>query len=102
MQLVSPATTNPSASSARLIAFAAMVIFLSAMLGILLRPIGYLSIFWPANQLLLVLLLRYPRQLLQPVLPQAGAAAPLAIDALAGQLATASPFGLAALIGTRP
>ena len=67
MQLVSPATTNPSASSARLIAFAAMVIFLSAMLGILLRPIGYLSIFWPANQLLLVLLLRYPRQLLQPV-----------------------------------
>ena len=42
------------------------------------------------------------RQLLQPMLPQAGAAAPLAIDALAGQLATASPFGLAALIGTRP
>ncbi len=65
MLLVSPASTHSSASSGRLVAFAAMAIFLAAMLGILLRPIGYLSIFWPANQLLLVML-RYPRQLLQP------------------------------------
>lgn len=67
MILVSPASTLKAATSGRLIAFAAMLVFLTAMLGIVLRPIGYLSIFWPANQLLLVLLLRYPRQLLQPL-----------------------------------
>ncbi|MEG0920264.1 MAG: diguanylate cyclase [Comamonas sp.] len=67
MLLVSPASTLNSASSGRLIAFAAMAVFLAAMIGILLRPLGYLSIFWPANQLLLVMLLRYPRQLLQPI-----------------------------------
>ena len=67
MEFVSSASTLKTAPSGRLLAYVAMAIFLAAMLGILLRPIGYLSIFWPANQLLLVLLLRYPRQLLQPL-----------------------------------
>lgn len=39
------------------------------------------------------------RQLLQPVLPQTEGAAPLALDALANQLATQSPFGFARLMG---
>jgi len=43
-----------------------MAVFAAAMVGILLRPLGYLSVFWPANQIVLVLLLRYP-QLVRPV-----------------------------------
>src|SRR5690606_20520551 len=67
MLLASSTSMPPSAASGRVIAFTGMVMFLAAMLGILLRPIGFLSIFWPANSLLLVLLLRHPRQLLQPL-----------------------------------
>ena len=43
-----------------------LVIFAACLIGIALRPIGYLSIFWPANQLLLFMLLRYAHVLLRP------------------------------------
>lgn len=46
--------------SGRLLLCASMAVFAAAMVGILLRPLGYLSVFWPANQIVLVLLLRYP------------------------------------------
>jgi signal transduction histidine kinase len=36
-------------------------VLVSAALGILLRPVGNLSAFWPANAVLLGLLVRYPR-----------------------------------------
>lgn len=37
------------------------VVLASALLGILLRPVGNLSAFWPANAVLLGLLVRFPR-----------------------------------------
>ena len=43
-----------------------LVIFAACLIGIALRPIGYLSIFWPANQLLLFMQLRYAHVLLRP------------------------------------
>lgn len=38
-----------------------VVIFIAALMGILTRPIGFLASFWPANALLLGLLIRYPK-----------------------------------------
>ncbi len=38
----------------------ALLIFLACLVGIFARPIGFLSAFWPANALLLGLLVRYP------------------------------------------
>ncbi|MFG5777153.1 diguanylate cyclase [Comamonas sp. J-3] len=67
MLLASTATSTSQSHSGRLLALACLGIFVACMMGILLRPIGYLSVFWPANQLLLVLILRYPRVLLQPL-----------------------------------
>jgi len=37
------------------------VVLAAALLGIALRPVGFLSAFWPANAMLLGLLVRYPR-----------------------------------------
>jgi diguanylate cyclase (GGDEF)-like protein len=37
-----------------------VLIFMACMLGILTRPLGYLAALWPANALMLGLLLRYP------------------------------------------
>ncbi len=39
----------------------AACVFLACLIGIYSRPIGYLSAFWPANAVLLGLLLRHPR-----------------------------------------
>ncbi|WP_295531869.1 diguanylate cyclase [uncultured Pseudacidovorax sp.] len=39
----------------------ALLTFLGCIVGILARPIGFLSAFWPANALLLGLLVRYPQ-----------------------------------------
>jgi hypothetical protein len=38
----------------------ALVVMTAALLGILLRPVGNLSSFWPANAILLGLLARHP------------------------------------------
>lgn len=38
-----------------------LAIFIAALMGILTRPIGFLASFWPANALLLGLLIRYPK-----------------------------------------
>ena len=38
----------------------ALLIFAACLVGIFARPIGFLSAFWPANALLLGLLVRYP------------------------------------------
>ena len=37
-----------------------VLIFAACLVGIFARPIGFLSAFWPANALLLGLLVRYP------------------------------------------
>lgn len=47
--------------SARDVALVAAIMFAAALFGILTRPIGFLSAFWPANALLLGLMLRQPR-----------------------------------------
>lgn len=39
----------------------AACVFLACLIGIYSRPIGYLSAFWPANAVMLGLLLRHPR-----------------------------------------
>lgn len=66
MQTASSVPSLEQPHSGRLLLCASMAVFVAAMVGILLRPIGYLSVFWPANQILLVLLLRYPR-LMRPL-----------------------------------
>ncbi|KRB42656.1 HAMP domain-containing sensor histidine kinase [Phenylobacterium sp. Root700] len=55
----------------------------SAFLGILLRPVGNLSAFWPANAVLLGLLVRFPR-LARPGAWIAAAIAFVVADALTG------------------
>ena len=67
MLLASSASTPYQSQSGRVLLGACAAIFVACMMGILLRPIGYLSVIWPANQVLLVLILRYPRVLLQPI-----------------------------------
>ena len=61
----------------------ALLIFAACLLGIFARPIGFLSAFWPANALLLGLLVRYPR-LARPPAWVAAAAGYLAADLATG------------------
>ncbi|MDD3444618.1 MAG: diguanylate cyclase [Zavarzinia sp.] len=44
----------------RPVAIVAAVIFAAALLGILTRPLGFLAAFWPANALLLGMMVRFP------------------------------------------
>lgn len=100
MPLVPPASTLKSTFQSQLIAFAAMAIFLAALAGIVLQPIGYLSILWPANQLLLMLLLRYPQPLRRPVALLVIFASYVAADLVTGtQLWVAMGFALANMTG---
>ena len=38
-----------------------LAVFVACLLGIMTRPLGFMAAFWPANALLLGLLVRYPR-----------------------------------------
>ncbi|BEP93759.1 GGDEF domain-containing protein [Acidovorax sp. A79] len=67
----------------------ALLIFAACLVGIFARPIGFLSAFWPANALLLGLLVRYPRL----ARPPAWVAA--AVGYLAADLATGSDWSMA-------
>lgn len=67
----------------------ALLIFAACLVGIFARPIGFLSAFWPANALLLGLLVRYPHL----ARPPAWAAA--AVGYVAADLATGSAWGMA-------
>lgn len=58
-------------------------VLVSAVLGILLRPVGNLSAFWPANAVLLGLLVRFPR-LARPVAWIAAGLAFVVADAATG------------------
>ena len=60
-----------------------MLIFGACLVGIFARPIGFLSAFWPANALLLGLLVRYPH-LARPPAWLAAAAGYVAADLLTG------------------
>ena len=53
-----PQRLNPEIFAILVVGGAVLV---SALLGILLRPVGNLSAFWPANAVLLGLLVRFPR-----------------------------------------
>lgn len=66
-----------------------LLILGACLVGIFARPIGFLSAFWPANALLLGLLVRYPTI----ARPQAWVAA--AVGYMAADLATGSPWGMA-------
>ena len=67
----------------------ALLIFAACLVGIFARPIGFLSAFWPANALLLGLLVRYPHL----ARPPAWVAA--AVGYVAADLATGSAWGMA-------
>lgn len=64
-------------------ALVALVVFIACVLGTLTRPIGFLAAFWPANALLLGLLIRVPR-LATPAGWIAAAAAYVAADLVLG------------------
>lgn len=64
----------------------------SAILGILLRPVGNLSAFWPANAVLLGLLVRFPR------LARAGGWAAAAVAFVLADAATGSTWTKAGLL----
>ena len=64
----------------------------SAILGILLRPVGNLSAFWPANAVLLGLLVRFPR------LARAGGWAAAAVAFVLADAATGSSWTKAGLL----
>jgi len=66
-----------------------LLIFAACLVGIFARPIGFLSAFWPANALLLGLLVRYPHL----ARPPAWAAA--AIGYVAADMVTGSSWSLA-------
>ena len=66
-----------------------MLIFAACLVGIFARPIGFLSVFWPANALLLGLLVRYPRL----ARPPAWVAA--AVGYVAADLVTGSSWSMA-------
>lgn len=67
----------------------ALLIFAACLVGIFARPIGFLSAFWPANALLLGLLVRYPTL----ARPPAWAAA--AVGYMAADLVTGSTWSMA-------
>ena len=67
----------------------ALLIFAACLVGIFARPIGFLSAFWPANALLLGLLVRYPHL----ARPPAWVAA--AVGYVAADLVTGSAWGMA-------
>ncbi len=66
-----------------------VLIFAACLEGIFARPIGFLSVFWPANALLLGLLVRYPRL----ARPPAWVAA--AVGYVAADLVTGSTWSMA-------
>ena len=66
-----------------------VLIFAACLVGIFARPIGFLSAFWPANALLLGLLVRYPRL----ARPPAWVAA--AVGYVAADLVTGSSWSMA-------
>jgi signal transduction histidine kinase len=74
-----------SVAGARLIdpLIVAAVVLAAALLGIALRPVGLLSAFWPANAILLGLLVREPR-LASPLGWLAATAAYLGADLMTG------------------
>lgn len=59
------------------------VVFATALFGILTRPIGFLAAFWPANAILLGLMVRFPR-MATPIGWGAAAIAYIAADLLTG------------------
>lgn len=99
MQSASSAPLLDPPRYGRLLICASLAVFAAAMVGILLRPIGYLSVFWPANQIVLVLLVRYPR-LMRPLGLLALFASFVAADLLTGtSLWLSAGFSTANLFG---
>lgn len=52
--------TAPSGQTARNAAFVFLVILLASLFGILTRPVGFLAAVWPANAILLAIMVRNP------------------------------------------
>ncbi|MFC3903803.1 GGDEF domain-containing protein [Acinetobacter marinus] len=59
-QLNTPSMTQITTRS-KIFAVVAVVVFLAALAGIFSRPLFFLASFWPANALLLGLILRFPQ-----------------------------------------
>lgn len=55
-----PWKASLAASAWRHVAIVALVVFLASLFGILTRPSGFLAAFWPANGVLLGVMVRYP------------------------------------------
>lgn len=65
-----------------------LLVFAASLLGILTRPLGFMAAFWPANALLLGLLVRYPR------LAASGTWAAAAMGYVAADLVTGTSPGV--------
>lgn len=65
-----------------------LLVFAASLLGILTRPLGFMAAFWPANALLLGLLVRYPR------LAASGTWVAAAIGYAAADLVTGTSLGI--------
>ncbi len=65
-----------------------LLVFAACLVGIFARPIGFLSAFWPANALLLGILVRYP------ALARPAAWAAAAVGYVAADLITGSSWGM--------
>ncbi|WP_295535454.1 sensor domain-containing diguanylate cyclase [uncultured Pseudacidovorax sp.] len=67
-----------------------LLVFVACLLGILARPTGYLSAFWPANAVMAGLLVRYPALGRHPAAWAAGA-----VGFVAADLATGASWAMA-------
>jgi len=57
----SPGTAAGPLTGWGLCAAIGLLVFAASLLGIVTRPLGFMAAFWPANALLLGLLVHYPR-----------------------------------------
>lgn len=57
----SPLAASLASQRVRGMAIVGGVIFAAAVFGILTRPVGFLASFWPANAILLGIMVRNPR-----------------------------------------
>ncbi|MGE4219576.1 MAG: diguanylate cyclase [Alphaproteobacteria bacterium] len=73
----------PPVPTAVLAVLVGVIVFAASIFGIFTRPVGLLAAFWPANALLLGLLLRHPR-LAHPLGWACAAAGYVAADMIAG------------------
>lgn len=79
-----PIATNPSRDRAAAAALLMAAVFAACLFGIATRPVGFLANIWPANAIMLALLLRMPMAGRSPAAWMGAAIAFMAADLLTG------------------